>query len=248
MRSGTAHVYGYPDRVSAAATLAARVAALEDLRGRASVCTRCPEPARSRTQVVFGTGPADAELMFVGEAPGPAEDRAGIPVVGASGRLLDELLAGIGLRRAQVAVVTVLKCRPPENRNPLRGELENCQEYLFGQLELVQPVLVCPLGSFATKLLRGENTPITKLRGVEEVRVIGPRAVRLYPLLHPDAALYSPESVAQLRADVARIPALLAQGMPEQPVPPPPEPEPEPPEVPEAPEPEPPESPQLGLF
>jgi DNA polymerase len=234
-------------------TPTARRAALDELRARASVCTRCPELARTRTQVVFGSGPPDADLMFVGEAPGATEDRDGVPFVGASGRLLDKLLAEIGLTRADVAVVNVLKCRPPENRNPLRGEIEQCQDYLYGQLELMRPVVVCTLGNFATKLLRGENTPITKVRGQAEVRTIGPRAVRLYPVFHPAAALYSPSNVELLLEDILRLPALLALGAPPQP-----EPQPEPAAVPDpavsTPDPSPDddasdgESPQLGLF
>ncbi|MCW3013563.1 MAG: uracil-DNA glycosylase [Solirubrobacterales bacterium] len=196
-----------------------RASALRELRDRASVCTRCPKLAATRTQVVFGSGPPDADLMFVGEAPGATEDRDGIPFVGAAGRLLDKLLAEIGLTRDDVAVVNILKCRPPDNRNPLAGEIENCQEYLFGQLELMQPTVVCTLGNFATRLLRGSTEGITKVHGHPEVRVIGPRAVRLYPLFHPAAALYTPSNVELLRADMARIPELLALGAPEQPVP-----------------------------
>lgn len=234
-------------------TPAARQSALDELRVRASVCTRCPELVRTRTQVVFGSGPPDADLMFVGEAPGATEDRDGVPFVGASGRLLDRLLAEIGLARADVAVVNVLKCRPPDNRNPLRAEIEHCQEYLFGQLELMRPIVVCTLGNFATKLLRGENTPITKLRGQAEIRTIGPRAVRLYPVFHPAAALYSPSNVDLLREDIHRIPELLALGAPAQPEPAPkPAAVPEPPSrAGEAPAPEEPgesDSPQLGLF
>ncbi len=200
-----------------------RASALNELRAQALGCVRCPQLAATRTQVVFGSGPPDADLMFVGEAPGATEDRDGVPFVGASGRLLDRLLGEIGLCREDVAVVNVLKCRPPENRNPQRTEIENCREYLFGQLELMQPIVVCTLGNFATKLLRGSNEGITQLRGREEVRTIGPRAVRLYPLFHPAAALYTPSNVELLRADVARIPELLALGPPDQP--PPPEPE-----------------------
>jgi uracil-DNA glycosylase family 4 len=228
-----------------------RLAALDELGARACACVRCPELVRSRTQVIFGGGPPGAQLMFVGEAPGTSEDREGVPLAGAASRLLDELLAGIGLRRDEVAVVTLVKCRPPDNRNPLRAELESCQEYLFGQLELLEPAVVCPLGSFATRVLRRESTPITRLRGTPEIRAVGPRTVRLYPLLHPAAALYSPASVEQLRADVARIPGLLALGAPEQPEPVP-EPVAEDPPAPEPPEPAaaPPEpdDPQLGLF
>lgn len=207
---------GYAATVSAT-TPAAREPALEALRARVSACTRCPELVRARTQVVFGSGPADADLVFVGEAPGAAEDREGDPLTGAAGALLDELLAGIGRSRADVAIVTIVRCRPPENRSPQRAEIERCREYLDEQLALLAPVVVCPLGTFATRALRGDRAAVTAVRGVAEVRTLGTRAVRLLPLLHPAAALYTPETVAQLREDVAGIPALLALGAPEQP-------------------------------
>jgi hypothetical protein len=111
----------------------------------------------------------------------------------------------------------VHNCRPPGNRDPHPAEIENCQEWLFAQLELIRPRVVCTLGNFATKLLRGDPTGITRLHGREEVRVIGPRAVRLYPLFHPAAALYTPANVEVLRADFARIPELLALPEPPQP-------------------------------
>ena len=187
---------------------------------QASGCTRCPQLAATRQTVVFGAGNADADLMFVGEAPGANEDRLGLPFVGQAGKLLDQLLAEIGLARAEVFVVNTLKCRPPGNRDPLPQEIDNCQEYLFRQLELVQPRVVCTLGNFATKLLRADpGTGITRLHGREEVRRLGPRTVRLYPLYHPAAALYTPAMLATLRADFGRLPELLALPAPEQPGP-----------------------------
>ena len=194
---------------------------------QARACTRCPQLAQTRTTVVFGSGNADADLMFVGEAPGANEDKQGLPFVGQAGRLLDTLLGEIGLTRGDVFVANVLKCRPPGNRDPLPQEIDNCQDYLFRQLELIEPKVVCTLGNFATKLLRGDMTGITRLHGRDELRQIGPRVVRLYPLFHPAAALYTPAMLATLRADFARIPDLLAKPAPEQPAPEP-EPEPEP--------------------
>ncbi len=185
----------------------------EEARG----CVRCPPLADARTQVVFGAGNADADLMFVGEAPGANEDRIGRPFVGQAGKLLDRLLAEIGLERESVFIANVLKCRPPGNRDPLPVEIENCSGYLRRQVELIEPRVVCTLGNFATKLLRGDPTGITRLRGQAEVRVLGPRAVRLYPLLHPAAALYTPAMLETLRGDFARIPELLAEPVPEQP-------------------------------
>jgi DNA polymerase len=219
---------------------------------QASECTLCPQLAATRRTVVFGSGHADADLMFVGEAPGAREDEQGVPFVGQAGKLLDKLLGDIGLTRADVFVANVLKCRPPQNRDPLPQEIDACQDYLFRQLELIRPRVVCTLGNFATKLLRADTTGITRLHGREEVRRIGPRVVRLYPLYHPAAALYTPSMVDTLRADFLRIPDLLAQPEPEQPRP---EPEFEPavpePELAVEPEPEPepePEAAQLGLF
>ena len=150
--------------------------------------------------------------MFVGEAPGADEDRLGLPFVGQAGKLLDQLLQGIGLAREDVFIANVLKCRPPGNRDPAPSEIEHCRGWLSRQLELIEPVVVCTLGNFATKLLRGEPIGITRLHGREEVRRLGPRAVRLYPLFHPAAALYTPSNVEILRADFARIPSSSRSG------------------------------------
>jgi uracil-DNA glycosylase family 4 len=185
---------------------------------QASTCTNCPQLAATRRNVVFGAGNADADLMFVGEAPGSREDETGLPFVGQAGKLLDQLLREIGLERGDVFIANVLKCRPPQNRDPLPQEIDACQGYLLRQLELIQPRVVCTLGNFATKLLRADPaTGITRLHGREEVRRIGPRTVRLYPLFHPAAALYTPRMLATLREDFARIPELLALPEPEQP-------------------------------
>ena len=133
---------------------------------QASTCTRCPQLAETRQTVVFGSGNADADLMFVGEAPGAREDEQGLPFVGQAGRLLDQLLGEIGLERGDVFIANTLKCRPPGNRDPLPGEIDACQDYLFRQLELIEPRVVCTLGNFATKLLRADPaTGITRLHG-----------------------------------------------------------------------------------
>src|SRR5918911_2609106 len=152
--------------------------------------------------------------------PRSAEDEQGLPFVGQAGRLLSELLADIGLERSDVFIANTLKCRPPGNRDPLPQEISNCQDYLFRQLDLIEPKVVCTLGNFATKLLRGDPaTGITRLHGREEVRRIGPRTVRLYPLYHPAAALYTPAMLDILRTDFQSIPELLALPAPEQPAP-----------------------------
>ncbi len=186
---------------------------------RARACERCPELAATRKTVVFGSGNADAELMFVGEAPGANEDEQGLPFVGRAGGLLDQLLEEISLERAKVWICNVLKCRPPGNRDPQPVEIENCQEYLLRQVELIEPTVICTLGNFSTKLLRGDPTGITRLHGQPEVRMLGARAVRLYPIYHPAAALYTPRMLQTLREDFARIPELLVLGPPEQPPP-----------------------------
>jgi DNA polymerase len=186
---------------------------------QARVCERCSELAATRKTVVFGAGNADAELMFVGEAPGASEDEQGLPFVGRAGKLLDELLGEIGMERKAVFVCNVLKCRPPGNRDPLPIEIENCQDYLLRQVELIEPSVICTLGNFSTKLLRGDPTGITRLHGQPEVITLGKRAVRLYPIYHPAAALYTPRMLETLREDFQRLPELLALGPPEQPPP-----------------------------
>jgi len=223
--------------------------ALKQVLAEARGCTRCAELAATRKTVVFGAGNADADLMFVGEAPGASEDEQGLPFVGRAGKLLDQLLQEIGLQRVDVFIANVLKCRPPGNRDPQPVEIENCQDYLRRQVALIQPSVICTLGNFSTKLLRGDPTGITRLHGRPEVLVLGERAVRLYPIYHPAAALYTPRMLETLREDFARIPELLDLGPPAQ--------APDQPEDLQAPEPLPeepqdgeraPEVDQLGLF
>src|ERR671914_1952075 len=134
-----------------------RAAALREYAEQTASCTKCAL-AQGRTQVVFGSGSPDADLMFVGEAPGFHEDQQGVPFVGQAGKLLDRLLEGIGLTRADVWVCNVLKCRPPGNRDPLPDEIAACEPHLFRQIELIRPRVVATLGNFATKLLSGKPT------------------------------------------------------------------------------------------
>ena len=200
-------------------------------------CERCVL-ARTRTQVVFGSGSPNAELMFVGEAPGFHEDKQGIPFVGAAGKLLGTLLEGIGMTRADVYVANVLKCRPPGNRDPLPDEIQACEGHLFRQIELIQPTLVATLGNFATKLLSGKPAGITQVHGKPQDVLLGGNSVTLYPIFHPAAALYTPRMLQVLQEDFARIPELLGRTV-EPPPPPAPLYAPEPPV----------EHPvQLGLF
>ena len=191
---------------------------LKEVFREASVCTRCAL-AETRTTVVFGAGNADADLMFVGEAPGANEDKQGLPFVGQAGKLLDKLLVEIGLNREQVFIANVLKCRPPGNRDPRPQEIESCRDYLHRQVDLIEPLVICTLGNFATKLLRDDPTGISRIHGQPEVHVLGHRAVRLFPIYHPAAALYTPSMLETLRADFARLPELLAQPAPQQPPP-----------------------------
>jgi DNA polymerase len=191
--------------------------ALKQVFATANVCTRCQELAATRKNVVFGAGNANADLMFVGEAPGASEDEQGLPFVGRAGKLLSTLLEEIGLSRAEVFIANVLKCRPPGNRDPQPVEIENCRDYLYRQVELIQPRVICSLGNFSTKLLREDPTGITRLHGQPEVLTLGARSVRLYPIFHPAAALYTPRMLETLREDFSRLPELLAQPAPAQP-------------------------------
>ena len=185
-----------------------RASALRTYADETSECTRCPLAA-GRTQVVFGVGNPDADLLFVGEAPGFHEDQQGIPFVGQAGKLLDQLLGGIGLQRSDIYIANVLKCRPPGNRDPQPEEIAACESHLFRQIELIQPKLVATLGNFATKLLSGKPLGITRVHGHEQEVMLGQSSVLLYPLYHPAAALYTPSMLRVLEEDFARIPALI---------------------------------------
>jgi DNA polymerase len=188
-----------------------RAAHLLEEAGRAAGCTRCPLHA-GRTQVVFGEGDPDAGIALVGEAPGFHEDREGMPFAGRARELLERLLGGVGLSLDDVYLATVLKCRPPGNRDPLPEESAACEPYLYRQLDLVQPRVVATLGSFATALLSGRALGITRVHGQEQEVTLGGRRVTLYPLYHPAAALYTPTMLEVLERDVARLPELLAVG------------------------------------
>ena len=193
---------------------AARREQLVEVYNEASGCTKCPL-AETRTKVVFGAGDADADLVFVGEAPGAEEDRQGLPFVGRAGALLTELLSEIGLTREQVFICNVLKCRPPGNRDPQPVEIESCNPYLERQLQLIEPRVVCTLGNFATRLLTGARTGISKVRGNPQVHELGGRTVFVMPLFHPAAALRTPALVETLREDFGALPGLLSQPLPE---------------------------------
>jgi uracil-DNA glycosylase family 4 len=191
-----------------------RRARLVEVYEEASVCTKCPL-AETRANVVFGSGNADAELMFVGEAPGAEEDRQGLPFVGRAGALLTELLEEIGLSRGEVWITNVLRCRPPGNRDPQPMEIESCQPYTHRQVELIEPRVIATLGNFATKLLTGSRVGISRVRGTPQLREIAGRAVFLMPLFHPAAALRTPSVAELLREDFAKLPELLQRPVPD---------------------------------
>jgi len=200
----------------------ARATALAAFAAETAGCVRCPL-AETRSRVVFGAGNPDAELMLVGEAPGFHEDQGGEPFAGQAGELLEQLLTGIGLDRDDVYLANVLKCRPPQNRDPLEAEIAACEPHLFRQVELIRPRVVATLGNFATKLLSGRPYGITKVHGQEHEVPLASATVLLYPLYHPAAALYTPSMLRALEADFARIPALLGHAAPapvSRPVPP----------------------------
>ncbi len=169
-------------------------------------CQRC-KLSTGRTQVVFGTGNPQASIMFVGEAPGFYEDREGIPFVGAAGKLLTELLQSIGLERTDIYIANVIKCRPPNNRDPLPEEIDTCKPFLLQQIELIQPKLVCTLGNFATQTLLERKVGITKVRG----QVIRLEHFVVFPLLHPAAALHQNNLLVPLKEDFQTLKSVLEE-------------------------------------
>ncbi len=180
-----------------------------ELAAEASTCTKCPL-AQGRTQVVFGVGNEHADLVFVGEGPGAEEDKQGIPFVGRAGQLLTKLIEGMGLRRDDVYICNVVKCRPPGNRDPLPPEIDACRPYLEAQLDFIAPRVVVTLGNFATRLLLDTKEGITKLRGREVPYRDG--AAVLIPTLHPAAVLRTGgTALAQARADFVLVKRALAR-------------------------------------
>ena len=175
-------------------------------------CQKCGL-ARTRTHLVFGEGSPNAQILFVGEAPGFHEDQQGRPFVGAAGKLLSELLASIGLRREDVYIANVLKCRPPENRNPEPAEIESCMPHLWMQIELIKPKVVCTLGNFATQTILGKKVGITKVRG-QHFQV---KNFFVFPMLHPAAALHQGGMQPALREDFGNLKKFLEKDL--QPVP-----------------------------
>jgi uracil-DNA glycosylase len=186
---------------------------LVEVYREASVCTLCPL-AEGRTNVVFGAGNSDAELMFIGEGPGAEEDRQGLPFVGRAGQLLNQLLEGIGMSRDDVWISNVVRCRPPGNRDPQPEEIDACRPYTDQQIELIEPRVIATLGNFATKLLTGSRVGIMRVRGTPQVHTLAGRTLFVMPLLHPAAALRTPALVDTLREDFAKLPELIATELP----------------------------------
>lgn len=186
---------------------------LEELGALASTCTRC-RLAAGRTQVVFGVGSPSADVMFIGEGPGYHEDKQGEPFVGAAGQLLTRLLGEVGLRREDVYIANVVKCRPPGNRDPLPDEIDSCRPYLVGQLELVRPRVVVTLGNFATRMILERQVSISRVRG-QRFELDGRTVV---PTFHPAAILRgggeTSTQMAAIRSDFAAVRAILAEPPP----------------------------------
>lgn len=177
---------------------------LTDLSASLHNCQRC-RLSSGRTRVVFGTGNPQADIMFVGEAPGFYEDRQGEPFVGAAGKLLTELLQSVGLSRADIFIANVIKCRPPNNRDPLPDEIDTCKPFLLQQIECIRPKLVCTLGNFATQTLLEKKVGITKVRG----QVIQLPNFIVFPLLHPAAALHQGNLRGPLLEDFQKLKSVL---------------------------------------
>ena len=190
------------------------IAALGALREEVERCSNCIL-AETRTKAVFGEGDPGADLMFIGEAPGYHEDQQGRPFVGQAGKLLEQLLASIGMTREQVYIANVLKSRPPNNRDPRPEEIDACRPYLWRQIEIIRPKVICTLGNFATKLLSGDPRGITKVHGQPRATEISGHRLYLYPIFHPAAALYTPANLATLKEDFLRLPELLAHAAPQ---------------------------------
>jgi DNA polymerase len=182
---------------------------LKELEEKVKTCSKCAL-CPGRTNVVFGDGNDNADLVFVGEAPGYYEDKEGKPFVGAAGQLLTKLLNSIGLDRSQVYITNILKCRPPNNRDPLPEEIEVCKPILYEQLSIIKPKVVATLGAYSTKLLLKKHVSISKVHG-QNFTVDG---INIFPIFHPAAALYNRTNLAGLEEDFRKLKALLEENNP----------------------------------
>ena len=182
--------------------------ALAAVRDDIGDCTRCKLHALGRTQIVFGVGNPDADLMFVGEAPGGDEDVQGIPFVGRAGQLLTKIIEAIDLARDDVYIANVIKCRPPGNRNPEPDEIAQCEPFLFRQIEIIKPKVIVKLGKFAAQTLLGTDAPISRIRG----RVFDYRGAKLVPTFHPAFLLRNPAAKREVWEDMKLVRRLLREG------------------------------------
>jgi DNA polymerase len=199
-----------PATAASAPDVETRSRELTLLAEQVSACTRCKALASTRTQTVFGVGPLDAELCFVGEAPGRQEDEQGVPFVGDAGQLLNRIIAACGLKREEVYICNILRCRPPGNRKPEPEEAKNCNEYLERQLELVGPKFICCLGGTATTYLLGTTVGITRLRGKWREY----RGIPVMPTFHPSALLHDPSKKADVWEDMKKLLARMGRPVP----------------------------------
>ena len=181
------------------------VAALKAIREDIGDCTRCKLCNLGRKQIVFGVGNPNADLMFVGEAPGRDEDIQGIPFVGRAGQKLTQIIEAIGLKRDDVYIANVIKCRPPENRNPEPDEVDKCEPFLFRQVDTIKPKVIVALGTFAARSLLKTMDPISRLRG----RVYDYRGAKLVPTFHPAFLLRNPNCRREVWEDMKKVRALL---------------------------------------
>jgi len=179
---------------------------LDELRKEVAGCARCPELVGSRTQTVFGDGTADAEVMFVGEAPGREEDEQGVPFVGPAGRLMDSAMEQSGIPRSKVYIANTLKCRPPENRDPLQEEIDNCSAYLAAQVALIRPKVIVPLGRFGLEQMVKKGMKISEVHGKPIRRKDG---IIFFPMYHPAAALHQPKFRQEILTDFKKLAKLL---------------------------------------
>jgi uracil-DNA glycosylase len=184
---------------------------LELVHSEIASCTKC-DLHKSRTKTVPGEGPVDAKIMFVGEGPGQNEDEQGRPFVGAAGKLLTELLGSIGINRSQVFITNIVKCRPPNNRAPRKSEAEACNPYLKDQIRLINPQIICPLGTPAITTLLGEEYSATRSHG----RKVSKDSLTFLPMYHPAAALYDASLKEVLSADFRSLKKLLDSGAPSE--------------------------------
>jgi DNA polymerase len=198
--------FSRPDEVRLKADTTS-VIALAEVRADIGDCTRCKLHGLGRSQIVFGVGNPEADLMFVGEAPGADEDIQGVPFVGRAGQLLTKIIEAIGMKREDVYIANVIKCRPPQNRNPEPDEVETCEPFLFRQIDIIKPKVIVALGKFGAQTLLRTLEPISRLRG----RVFEYRGAKLIPTFHPAYLLRNPSSKRDVWEDMKLVRRLLTE-------------------------------------